>query len=116
MAALNSAGHCRRGNNNNRNAKNKKGAVNVAAGAWKKDDDGKSDDKATNTEDSGTSGLTEDMTIGELLRLTGHIHTTVGMREADEEVYDDDGSWDGDVLDNGLDSAKFKMRSQRRPR
>ena len=40
------------------------------------------------------------MTIGELLRLTGHIHTTVGMSEADGEIYEDDGSWDGNALAN----------------
>ena len=28
------------------------------------------------------------------------ILTTVGMREADGEIYEDDGSWNGDVLAN----------------
>ena len=55
----------------------------MSAGAGKDDDDNKSKDEATKSEDSNTSGLTEDMTIGELLRLTGHIHTTVGMKETD---------------------------------
>ena len=40
------------------------------------------------------------MTIGELLRLTGHIYTTVGMSKLDGKIYEDDGSWDGDVLVN----------------
>ena len=40
------------------------------------------------------------MTVGKLLRLTGNIHTTVGMKETDGEIYEDDGSWDGDVLAN----------------
>ena len=97
VAALDFAGHFRRGNNSN-NKKNKKGTVNVPAGGGTDDDDDKSKDEAAKTEDSGTSGLTEDMAIGELLRLTGHIHTTAGMRETDGEIYEDDGSWNGDVL------------------
>ena len=36
VAALDLAGHFRRGNNNNRDTKNKKGAVNVAAEAGKR--------------------------------------------------------------------------------
>ena len=84
----------------NNDSKNKKGTVNVAAGAGKDGDDEKSKDKATKSEDSNTSGLTKDMTIGELLRLTGHIHTIVGMKETDSEIYEDDDSWDGDALAN----------------
>ena len=83
MAALDAAGHFRRGNNNNNNSKNKKGTVNVAAGAGKDDDNNKSEDDTTKSKDSNTSGLTEDMTIGELLRLTGVINTTAGMKETD---------------------------------
>ena len=39
------------------------------------------------TADSGTSELTEDMTIDELLRLTGRLPPTVGMRSTDGEMY-----------------------------
>ena len=35
-----------------------------------------------------------------LLLLTGVINTTVGMKETDGEIYDEIGSWDGDVLAN----------------
>ena len=97
MAALDEVGHFR---HNNNNKKNKKGTVNVATGAGKDDDDDKSGDETAKTDDSSTSGLTGDMTIGELLRLTGHIHATIGMKETDGKVYEDDGSWDGDVLAN----------------
>ena len=40
------------------------------------------------------------MTIGKLLWLTGVIHTTVGMKETDGKIYEDDGRWDKDVLAN----------------
>ena len=46
------------------------------------------------------SKLTKDMTNGEILRLTGHIHTTIGMSEVDGEIYEEDSSWDGYVLAN----------------
>ena len=66
----------------------------------KDDDDSKSEIDATKSKGSNTSGLTEDMTLGELLRLTGVINTTVGMKKTNGEIYEDDGSWDGDVLAN----------------
>ena len=40
------------------------------------------------------------MTIGELLRLIGQLHTAVGMRATDGKIYEEEGSWDGDVLAN----------------
>ena len=81
MAALDAAGHFRRGNNNNNKDKSKKGTVNVAAGAGKDDGGDESGDEATKAEDSSASKITKDMTIGELLRLTGHIHATIDMSE-----------------------------------
>ena len=57
------------------------------------------------------------MTLGELLRLTGVINTTAGMKETDGEIYEEDGSWNGDVLANsGVGFAKLKVRSQGRTR
>ena len=76
VAALDAAGHFRRGNNNNNDSKNKKGTVNFAAGAGKDDDDNKSEDDATKSEDSNTSGLTEVMTIGELPTAISLVHFT----------------------------------------
>ena len=40
------------------------------------------------------------MTLCELLRLIRVIDTTVGMRKTTGEIYEEDGSWDGDVLAN----------------
>ena len=101
MVSLNKAGHFCRSNNNNRDTKAKKGTFNIAAGAGKDgNDSNKSERDATKSGISNTSGLTEDMTLGELLRLTGVINTTVGMNKTDGEVYEEDGSWDGDFLAN----------------
>ena len=100
VAALEKAGHFRLSNSNSRDTKIKKGTANVAAGARKDDDSNKSDSDTTKSESSNTSGLTEDMTLGELLRLTGVINITVGMRKTDGGIYEEDGSWDGDVLAN----------------
>ena len=118
MAALDAAGHFLRGNNNNNNGdKSKKGTVNVAVGSGKDYGGNDSGDDATKTEDSSVSELTKDMTIGELLKLAGYINTTIGMSEMNGSIYEDDGSWGGDVLANiGVGFAKFKARSQRRPR
>ena len=103
MTARDAAGLFPRGNNNknkNNRDKSKKGTVNVAASAGKDNDGDESGDEATKADDSSTSKLTEDTNIGELLRLTRHIHTTIGMREEDGKIYEEDGSWDGDVLVN----------------
>ena len=80
VAALDAAGHFRRDNNINNDSKKKKDTVNVVEGLGK--------DDATKSEGSNTSGLTKDMTIGELLRLTGVINTTVGMKETDGKIYE----------------------------
>ena len=102
MAALDAAGHFLRDNNNNNNSKDtpKKGTVNVAAGAGKDGSGDESEDEATKAKDSSASEVAKDMTIGELLRLTGH--TTIGMSEVDGIFFEEDGSWDGDVLANIL--------------
>ena len=95
VAALDAAGHFRRGNNNNNNnnnGKSKKGAVNIATGAGKDDGGNESKDEATKAKDSSVSELTEDMTISELQRLTGYIHTNIGMSEVNGETCEDDGS------------------------
>ena len=52
MAALDAAGHFRRGNNNNNKDKSKKGTVNVAAGAGKNGSGDESGDEATKAKDS----------------------------------------------------------------
>ena len=101
MAALDAAGHFRRGNNNNNNGgKSKKGTVNVAAGSWKDDGGNDGKDDTTKAEDSSASKLTKYMTIGELLKFTRYVSTTIGMSEVDGSIYEDDGRWDGDVLAN----------------
>ena len=46
------------------------------------------------------SELTEDMIIGEMLRLTGQLNITVGMRSTDDKIFEDKGSWNGKVLSN----------------
>ena len=102
MAALNAAEHFRHGNyNNNDGSKSKKGTANIAVGLGKDDGGDKSGDEATKkAEESSDRELTEDMTFGELLRLTGIVNITIGMSEVDGEIYEEDGSWDGDVLAN----------------
>ena len=40
------------------------------------------------------------MTLGELLRLTGVVNTTVGMDKTSGKIYEEDGSWDRDFLAN----------------
>ena len=100
VAALDGVGHFRCGNNNNNSDKSKKGTVNVVAGAGKDDSGDKSGDEATKAKNSSASELIEDMTVGELLGLTRIVNTTVGMSEVDGEIYEEDGSWDGDVLAN----------------
>ena len=94
------AGHFHCGNNNNTSNKRKKGTVNVAVVSRKGSSDGDSGDNVTTVEDSNTSKLTEDITIGGLLKLTGIINANVGMIEVDGSMYEDDDSWDGDVLAN----------------
>ena len=101
MAALDAAGHFRRGNNNNNNGgKSKKGTINVAAGSWKDDGGNDGKDDTTKAEDSSAIELTKYMTIGELLKFTRYVSTTIGMSEVDGEIYEEDGSWDGDILAN----------------
>ena len=101
VASLEKVGHFRSSNNNNRDTKTKKDTVNIATGAGKDDDDrNKSESDATKSDISNTSRLTEDMTLGKLLRLTGVINTTVRMNKTDGEVYEEDGSWDGNFLAN----------------
>ena len=97
VAALDDAGHFRRSNNN---STNKKGTVNVVAAADKDGEDDGSKDSNNKTDSSATSTLTEDMMLGELLKLTSVINTTVGMDKRDGVIYEEDGSWDGDVLSN----------------
>ena len=104
VAALDKGGHFYSGNNNNNNnrdTRTKKGTVNVAAGSGRDDDDGDKSESDTNKSDvSSGSGLTHDMTLGELLRLTGVVNTTIGMDKTSGEIYEEEGSWDGDVLSN----------------
>ena len=40
------------------------------------------------------------MTLGELLKLTDIASATAGMNEVDGSIYEESGSWDGDVLAN----------------
>ena len=40
------------------------------------------------------------MAIGELLKLTIIVNATVGMNKVDGSIYEESGSWDGDVLVN----------------
>ena len=100
MAALDAVAHFRRDNNDNNNSKSKKRTVNVAAGSGKDSGGNDSKDDVTKAEGSNVSELTKDMTIGELLKLTGIINNTIGMSEVDGSIYEDDGSWDADVLAN----------------
>ena len=63
----------------------------------KNDDDiNKSESDNTKSDITSGSGLTEDMTLGELLRLTRVVNTTIGSGD----IYEEDGSWDGDFLAN----------------
>ena len=89
MAALDKAGHFRRNNND---SKNEKGTVNIAAAADKDDESDESNNSHTKTEDSATSTLTQDMTLGKCFKLTGVINTTVGMSRTDGEIYEEEGS------------------------
>ena len=102
VASLDRAGHFRRGNNNNnRDTKAKRGTVNVATGSGKDNDDSnKSESDTTKSDITSGSRLTEDMTIGKLLRLTGVVNTTIGMDKTTGNICEEDGSWDGDFLAN----------------
>ena len=79
VAARDAAGHFRRGNNNNSNNGNKKGTANVATDSRKGDNNDASRDGASKSGDGSTSELTKNMTIGEQLKLTGIVNTTIEM-------------------------------------
>jgi len=98
VAELDTAGHFKKKPSKPSNNNNKTGTVNVAAGEDDDADDGGDDDANKTT----TSSLTGDPipSYGDLLRITGHISTNVGMREEDGVIYEEEGSWDGDVLAN----------------
>ena len=85
MAALNAAEHFRHGNyNNNDGSKSKKGTANIAVGLGKDDGGDKSGDESIKAKERSASELTKEMTVGELLRLTGIVNTTIRMNEVDE--------------------------------
>ena len=119
VTALDAAGHFHRNNNNKNNSgdKSKKGAVNIVAGARKDDGGDESGDESTKAKESSASEVTEDMTVGELLRLTGIVNTTIGMGEVDGEIYEGDGSWDGDILANiGVGFCQVQGEKPEKPR
>ena len=78
---------------------NKRGTVNTAAGAEEddatKEEDGEDEDNSSKL----TSASGPLPTYRELLELTGHISTNVGLAAgANNEKYADEDSWDGDDL------------------
>ena len=80
----------------------KKGTINTVAGEEASDDSGGIPGDAK-TEETAASELTDTTeapwpTYKELLRVTGHINTTVGVEDAISGDYDSQGSWDGDDL------------------
>ena len=115
VAALDAAGHFQKKNSNN---SNKTGTINIAAGEGDKDG-GSGSNGVTKATFSEHSELTEGIsgpnsTYTELLKITGHMHAEVGMGVEDGMIYEDDGSWDGDVLAN-LGAAGFLQVQGEKP-
>ena len=86
MVALEAAEHfCGNSNTNNKNKTT--GTFNVAESKDKSDSiNGIGNGATKTTTESWTSKLTEDMTICELLRLTGQLHTTISMRATNGKI------------------------------
>ena len=92
---MDAAGHFKRGGGGG----SKKGTVNTAAGA--EEDDAPEEEGGEEEESSSklTSSSGPLPTYRELLELTGHISTNIGLAAgANSEKYADEDSWDGDDL------------------